>query len=274
MNRGILGGAALAVFALAIGGWIAVRPTFQQAHASIEEKPKAPSVFVSKTVATELFDQLTYPARVTAKVNTTLLAETEGVVSSISLGLGRPVTKGQTILTVTHTDPVYQYAPARVVSPVSGIVSSLEISEGTQVSRGQKIGTVTDPTKLRLTVEVPAQDLSAVHKGLNGELRLAGVNDPLAVRVTGVSPFVDPASGTAPCEIDLSSEASTKFRHLLAPGRVGQVSFKARTRQGITLPDHAITYKGPDPSSGSLKEINPSAWQSPWGLSNEEWWKS
>lgn len=235
LHRGALGACLLAsVVGLA-----------HAALAAIEEKPKAPSVFVMKAKPEELFDQLSYPVRVVAKLNSTLLAETDGVVSAVPLGLGRRVSKGERILSITHTDPVYQYAPAAVTSPIAGVVSSLDVTEGTQVTRGQRLGTVTDPARIHLTSEIPAQDLPFIRKGAEGSLRVSSSAEPIRVRVTGVSPFVDPATGTAPCEIALLPTKGA--RPLLAPGEVGQVSFKARARQGVSLPDHAITYKGTDP---------------------------
>ncbi|MGK5086196.1 efflux RND transporter periplasmic adaptor subunit [Bdellovibrionota bacterium FG-2] len=207
---------------------------------ALEEKPQLPVVFVSQLKPVELFDSLTYPARVIPKINTTLLAETDGVILKISAPWGQKVRPGQTILTITHTDPIYQYAPARVSSPVSGIVSTLEVTEGTQVSKGQKIGSVTDPAQIRVVVEVPALDVSSLYKGLQGEFTLAGRAGALPVRIRGLSPFVDPATGTATCEIEFENLK----KGMVMPGIVGQVSFKANIRRGISIPDSAVNYKG------------------------------
>src|SRR5947209_8306604 len=97
------------------------------------EAPKRPVVVLTDVKLADLYDQLTYPARVIPKVNTILLAESDGVVSRIVSPLGQSVRRGQKILTISHTDPVYRYAPLEVLAPVTGVVSAIEVSEGSQV---------------------------------------------------------------------------------------------------------------------------------------------
>jgi multidrug efflux pump subunit AcrA (membrane-fusion protein) len=145
---------------------------------------------------------------------------------------------------------VYQYAPVTVISPVAGVVSLVEVTEGTQVARGQRLATITDPAQIRLVAEVPSPDLPFVHLGTTGEFRLDPQSPALALRVTGVSPFVDPATGTASCELELvgaKSAADGKENQAAAslrPGQVGQIAFRAGAHPGIQVPDYAIVYKG------------------------------
>ncbi|MCM2277820.1 MAG: HlyD family efflux transporter periplasmic adaptor subunit [Oligoflexia bacterium] len=216
---------------------LAIQPS---SHA-LEQKPQIPTVFIRPAAVTDLFEVLTYPARVSAKINATLLAETDGVVTRILAPLGQRVTRGQRILTITHTDPIYQYAPATITAPICGIVSAIEVTEGSQVAKGSRVAAVLDPSKVKIQAEVPAPDLAALKRGLTGEFRVGGREKPLPVRIHGLSPFVDPATGTATCEIELLSAEA------LAPGGLGQVSFKVNSRKGITLPDHAIGYQGSNP---------------------------
>ncbi|HUP58594.1 MAG TPA: efflux RND transporter periplasmic adaptor subunit [Bdellovibrionota bacterium] len=222
------------VYLLVLAGLVA------QARAAENGKPAI--VFVRKLTSVELFDQLSYPARIVSKVNTTLLAEADGVVSKIHASLGAPVARKAKVLQIRHTDPVYQYAPVTVLSPVAGVVSSVDVTEGTQVTRGQRVATITDPAQIRFVVEVPSPDLSLVAPGSTGEFRLGPGAEPVAVRVTGVSPFVDPATGTASCELELAKAARGKL--VLRPGQAGQVEFKVGLHQGFSIPDHAIVYKG------------------------------
>ena len=202
-------------------------------------------VYVNPVQSTELFDVLTYPARIIPKINTTLLAETDGIVSQILTPLGQRVSSRQKLMIINHTDPVYQYAPVTVLSPVGGIVSAVEVTEGSQVNKGDKLASVTDPSKIRITVEVPAQDLASLSPGLIGDFKIAGRDTLTRVKIRGISPFVDPATGTATCELEITQKA-TPSSVLLAPGLVGQVSFKANVHTGITIPDYAIVYRGSD----------------------------
>lgn len=202
---------------------------------------KTPLVFVDQLKAESLFDLLSYPARIHPRVSATLLSETDGVVREVRANIGRPVKKGQTLFVIGNTDPVYQYAPLTVKSPIAGIVSSVETTEGSRTIKGQRLATVTDPREIRVQVEIPASDLGAVQTGIEGELRLPGHDKPMKVRVQGASPFVDPATGTASAELVLVDKVA------LAPGVLGRVSFKARAHDGIQVPEEAIVYRGQEP---------------------------
>ena len=208
------------------------------------EKPKPPVVFTNTVRSAELYDLLTYPARLNPKINATILADSDGIVKEIITPLGRPVHRNQKILIMTHTDPVYDYAPITVIAPVHGVVSSVEVTEGSRVMRGAKLATITDPTRINIVVEVAVSDLSSIAAGMPAELRLAGQDAVIPVKVRGVSPFIDPATGTATCELALvqPDEAAQ-----LPAGFVGQVTFKARNHKGIQIPEYAVIYRGKDP---------------------------
>lgn len=203
------------------------------------QAPPAPVVLVQPARRSDLFEVLTYPARVAPKINANVLAESEGVVAQIRTPLGTRVARGKPLLVLKHTDPVYQYAPVVITAPVSGVVSAVEVTEGTLVTKGQRLATVTDPSRVRITVEVAAVDLSKISAGLESELKVPGQTLAVKVRVQGVSPYVDPATGTALCEL-----AVLPGEPALAPGIVGQVNFKVNQHLGFTLPEHAIVYKG------------------------------
>ena len=102
-----------------------------------QSKPQA-TVFARTVKSEELFDRLTYPARVTPKVSTTILSETDGIVSKILAPLGQRVRKGQKIMTIRHTDPVYEYAPTPVFAPMSGVVSSVEVTRRHSSRKGRE----------------------------------------------------------------------------------------------------------------------------------------
>jgi RND family efflux transporter MFP subunit len=187
-------------------------------------------------------DELSYPARVVPKINSTVLADSDGVVTKIPAILGQRVSARQTLVVITHTDPVYQYAPMRVVSPISGVVSAITVAEGSQVNKGDKLASVTDPKKLRVVIEAPAEDLGSLQKGIPAEFKVSGGSEPIAVKLQGVSPFVDPATGTATCEFDVNSPRTT-----LAPGIVGRIVLNVRKRTGIRIPEYAIIYRNQSP---------------------------
>lgn len=222
---------------------------------AVDDKSRPAIVFTKKIHAAELSDELTYPARVLPRINTTILAETDGVVSQIHAPLGQKVSKNQRLMTIKHTDPVYQYAPVAIKSSVDGVVSSVEVTEGTQVSKGVKLATVTDPSRVRVLIEVPAQDLSFLKREMAGELKVRGTEKTVGVKIQGISPFVDPTSGTASAELEIvSSEAA------LSPGQLAQVKFKTNVRKGFSVSDESVVYRGSEPFirivvDGKLKRV-------------------
>lgn len=209
------------------------------APAPAPAKPK-PIVTIQDVKPEPIFDLLSYPARVSSTVNATILSESDGVVMKVEKPLGTPVKRGDALLRVQHTDPVYQYAPVVVRSPVNGVMGSLDVTLGARVAKGQKLATVTDPERLRLVIEVVAADLSLVSKGLKGEFKRPGNEEPIAATVTGVSPFVDPGAGTATAELVVEGKQALA----LLPGLVGRVFFKVREHHGVQLTEEAIVHRG------------------------------
>ncbi len=208
---------------------------------SFAAKDKMPVVFAKKIALIELNEVLTYPARVEPKIHAAVVAEADGVVTEIRAPLGRRVQKNTPLLVVRNTDPVYQYSPMVITSPVHGVVSQVEVTVGSRVARGDKLLLVTDPEQIRVIVEIAASDIRSVRNGMTADLELPGEPEHLKVKVKGVSPFVDPGTGTATCELELSKKQP------LSPGLIGKVVFKVNQRQGFSIPDSALTYRGKDP---------------------------
>ena len=246
--RTLLSQQKLASFRLEIGNfgglkmaWLAGLLLVVAASAAPEKK--AP-VVLAKTVEIESISQvLAYPARVESSVQATLLADAEGVVTQI-LPLGSKVGRGSRILSIQQTDPIYQYAPFKVFSPVTGVLSTLDVSEGTRVTRGQRLGSVIDPNQLKVTIEVASQDLPLLNRGDRGEFLLTDTGEKLAVRLQGLSPVLNPATGTATAVIDFSS---AKDRARMRAGQIGRVQFTAAERKGILIPESAVVYRGSTP---------------------------
>ncbi len=205
-----------------------------------------PRVVVQTLATTDEADVLLFPARVQSAVQTKIFAESEGVISLVPVHVGQVITKRDRVMTLTHTDPVYQYAPVKIISPVGGTVSSLEVTEGTNVTKGQWLATVTDPSRLKVMIEIPAQDLPKIHAGMSGEFRASAGATPQTVNVIGVSPLVDPKTGTAPADLAFpkakKGELSTANLSVM-PGTLGQVVLKANLHPAILIPEDAIIYR-------------------------------
>lgn len=233
----ILGGVSFAIYRLAKPHTSALGPLF-----STQERKL--TVFVRTAERQPLYDKLVYPARISPRVNAAVLAEVEGVVTEIKTPLGTRVKAKTPLLTIRNLDPVFRYAPLSVVSPVDGVVGHVDVSVGSRVNRGDKLLIVTDPERVRVTIEVPAHDLKRIKAGLEGELKLSEQDSNVRVKVRGVSPFVDPATSTAHCELQIEEAVHDAT---LAPGSVGRVTFHANRREAFLVPDSAVEYLGREP---------------------------
>jgi RND family efflux transporter MFP subunit len=145
-------------------------------------------------------------------------------------------------MAIKNTDPLYEYVPIAVETPVTGVVSALEVTPGAKVIKGQALATVIDPKQTGLIVEVPAADLASFVKGLKGNFSLSmSTAKPIETEVSGISPLVDPLTGTATAELVFAKSSA-----LVPPGAIGKVAFSINKRQGIQVPEQAIVYRGKD----------------------------
>ena len=239
----------LMIAVLAIIGTIMAVVATQHPERVFAAVQRKPLVYTQAVKSKEISDILTYPARVEPRIRASVVAENDGVVSKIYATLGRTVKSGTPILVIRNTDPVYQYAPMIVPAPVAGVVSRVDVTEGSRVARGDKLVMVTDPEQARVVLEVTAEDVSKIKPGMTAELKLPGdaaTEKGLQVRVKGISPFVDPSTGTASCELELVHDSKSK-KNLPALGVIGRVVFSVNVHKGISIPDSAITYRGKEP---------------------------
>src|SRR5690606_26872951 len=90
-------------------------------------------------------------------------------------------------------------------------------------------------------------------------LAVRGRDETVTVRVRGVSPLVDPQTGTATAELEVLREPGEPAV-LLPPGMVGRVSFRVNERRGFSVPDYVLEYKGREPylrlvEEGRVKKV-------------------
>jgi multidrug efflux pump subunit AcrA (membrane-fusion protein) len=207
------------------------------------EAKKIPAVQALKVEPVDIAETLVYPARVESRVEATLLSDANGIVRDMA-NLGSPVKRGQKVMIIQQTDPIYQYSPFKVTSPVNGVISELFVSAGSRVSKDQKLATLIDPAHLQLSIEVASADLGQLKVGDRGTLTLPHRDEKAAVVVDALSPVVSPQTGTATAVLkfmDPKDQART------LAGSLGQVEFKLALKKGIMIPESAIVYRGPLP---------------------------
>jgi multidrug efflux pump subunit AcrA (membrane-fusion protein) len=200
-----------------------------------------PVVQIKKVELTENSETLSYPARVESRVSGAILAEIEGVVREVAV-LGTHVKKGQVLFKIQQLDPVYQYAPAKIVAPVSGVVSQVDVNIGTQVTRGQRIATVVDPSQLRVTVEIPGSDLEKLSRHAQVSFSTSLTEKPEELSFEGISPLVNPTTGTATANLLFKNK-----KPRLSAGSIGKIQVTLKSGAAIKVPEQAIVYKGATP---------------------------
>jgi multidrug efflux pump subunit AcrA (membrane-fusion protein) len=91
-------------------------------------------------------------------------------------------------------------------------------------------------------LEIPAADLAQFRAGVEGEFRTGRESaEAIKVIVAGLSPLVDPATGTASADLEILKGDKGI---LPPPGTLGQVRFRVNVRKGYSIPESALFYKG------------------------------
>lgn len=198
----------------------------------------APRVVIQEMLEQEIYDLLVYPAQVVPNSLGVVLAESPGVVDRLDVRLGDKVVKNQVVGQIRQLDPVYRYRPVEIRTMMSGIVSDLYITKGTQVNLGERLFLVTNPNDVKINMEVATRDIEALNTGLEGVFSVRGALEPTSVVIRGVSPMINPATGTATAELELSVERE------LPLGAIGRVEMRSNKKLGFMILQDAIFYRG------------------------------
>ena len=220
-----------------------IQPPFQSSGTT----PK-PIVTAYRVMDQELFDFSYYPARVTSEVESTIPSEIDGIVTRVHVRLGQKVQKGQKLLELSHTDPIFSYAPLVSLAPANGVVSRILVTQGSYAAKSVPLLEITDPNRIRFEIEVPAADLAKLSLGMKGKFETQERKTSFAIQVSDFSPAIDRTTGTStvrllfhPSHLN-SSLTHDDFR--LPLGSMGRASFKSGLHQGISVSLTAIDYRG------------------------------
>ena len=221
------------------------------ANVGTGEKKALKKVFAKPVKAIEIFDKFTYPAKVYSRVQSTILADAVGVVDSIRVELGDSVKQKQVLALIRNTDPVYKFSSQKTTTPIAGVVGEIFISRGNHVKRGDRLITVTDPLDLRVRIEVPAKDLKYFKKKQSGKLQLHYLDKDVDLSIVGIGPIVSQVTGTATVELKILNKSDVDKVKI---GTLGKAWFKLNGHEGISVPDHAVVYKGREPVIKIVKD--------------------
>jgi multidrug efflux pump subunit AcrA (membrane-fusion protein) len=216
---------------------------------------KKTTVYIKELKVEKFSDKVQYPGRVVSNINAWVHSETSGEIKKIVKPIGTVVKKGETVLIIQNTDPVFNYAPVRITSPTSGVVTLIEVNLLSRVDRGQKLFLITDPKQLVVETEIPAADLKYFSISQTGVLK-DNQNMNYDVQVKALSPVVDASTGTASAKLNLTGSNSDQLRS----GQMGAITFEINHRQSIVIPENALVYRDGKPfvrllENGQAKRI-------------------
>lgn len=196
---------------------------------------KKPEVFTEKIKAKDVQKKLVFPGSVRSQKQSLILAENSGVVSRLKKQLGYSVSKNEIIGYIENPDPVYQFKPLPIRSPIAGRITDMRFFEGSQVEKGTHIITITDPKSLVVEVQVPAKDIASLRIGGPAEFIAGG---KYAVKLLGLSPTPDASSLTS---MALFSFADSK--QIATSGVQGAVEYVSSVKKMILVSESNLIRK-------------------------------
>lgn len=128
-----------------------------------------------------------------------------------------------------------------ITSPVDGFVARRAVDPGAFVSQNTPVVDVVDITRVRLVVNVVERDLRQLRAGDEARVEVdAYPGDVFQGRIARVAPVLDPATRTAPIEIEIPN---ADFR--LKPGMYARVSITTDLRkEALVVPTNAVVDLG------------------------------
>jgi HlyD family secretion protein len=128
-----------------------------------------------------------------------------------------------------------------ITSPVTGFVSRRIVDPGAFVSQNAPVVEVVDITTVRLVANVIEKDLKELKAGAPTKVEVDAFPDQEFMgRIARVSPVLDPATRTAPIEIEIPNPG-----FLLKPGMYARVSITTNTRKdALVVPANAVVDLG------------------------------
>lgn len=124
-----------------------------------------------------------------------------------------------------------------IVSPVDGFVARRAVDPGAFVGNNAPVADVVDIRRVRLVVNVVEKDLRQVKEGDQGIVNVdAFPGETFTGRIARVAPVLDPATRTAPIEIEIPNPG-----YRLKPGMYARVNITTdQKRDALVVPSNAL----------------------------------
>ncbi len=125
---------------------------------------------------------------------------------------------------------------ASLVAPIAGIVAKRHALPGEKVSPEQPVLTIVDLARLELAGMVGTHEVSRLRPGLPVQVRVEGVDQPVAGRVARIAPAAEPGTRSIGVTIEMANP-----RELLRAGQYALVRAElADDTERLTLPATAV----------------------------------
>jgi HlyD family secretion protein len=122
-------------------------------------------------------------------------------------------------------------ANTNVTSPVDGFVARRNVDPGAWVSQNAGVASIVDISSLRLVANVVEKDLRMVSAGDPGLVEVdAFPGEVFKGRIARVSPILDPATRTAPLEVEIPNPD-----YRLKPGMYAKVNLEIEARENVLI---------------------------------------
>ena len=128
-----------------------------------------------------------------------------------------------------------------IVSPVNGFVARRAVDPGAFVGQNSPVVDVVDLSIVRLVVNVVEKDLKQLQAGDDATVEVdAFPGEKFTGRIARVAPVLDPATRTAPIEIEIPNPTSR-----LKPGMYARISIVTDQRkESLVVPTNAVVDLG------------------------------
>ncbi|HKR93762.1 MAG TPA: efflux RND transporter periplasmic adaptor subunit, partial [Candidatus Angelobacter sp.] len=129
-----------------------------------------------------------------------------------------------------------QLSYSEVRSPINGVITDRPLYPGEMASTSTPLLTVMDISQIIAKAHIPQSDALLLHKGNQATITMAGLEKPVAAKVSLVSPALDPNSTT----VEIWVQAANPDQQL-RPGMTAQIAITAQTvKSALVIPASAL----------------------------------
>jgi membrane fusion protein, multidrug efflux system len=125
---------------------------------------------------------------------------------------------------------------ATLLAPIAGIVAKRHVLPGEKVSPEQAVLTIVDLKTLELAARVGTHEVASLAPGLPVQVRVEGVDEPIAGRVARIAPAAEPGTRSIGVTIELANPGERLRAGQYAVAEAQQLDATER----LTLPVEAV----------------------------------